>query len=180
MSPEISRLGHPHARHQHGRVQPGELPQRLDLAARQAICAAGLMRYGYVEEAHRVIAARSTSQRRSAADSSAPSPASPGASASPASYPTSCAPQAWASASPLLWLRTLLRIDPWATHQELRIDPALPTWIHALRVEDIKVAGESITVDVENSRVDLRGSGHLDVLRSSRSAANADQVPGDF
>jgi glycogen debranching enzyme len=146
-----------------------------------AICAAGLMRYGYVEEAHRVIGAQldvSEAFRGHLPELFAGF--ARGRPASPASYPTSCSPQAWASASPLLWLRTLLRIDPWAAHDEVRIDPELPPWIQALRVEGIQIAGESLTVDVVNGRVDVRGGGHLDVLRNSRAALVAARVPGDF
>jgi glycogen debranching enzyme len=146
-----------------------------------AICAAGLMRYGYVEEAHRVIGAQldvSEAFRGHLPELFAGF--ARGRPASPASYPTSCSPQAWASASPLLWLRTLLRIDPWAAHDEVRIDPELPPWIKALRVEGIEIAGELLTVDVVNGRVDVRGGGHLDVLRNSRAALTAARVPGDF
>ena len=129
-----------------------------------AICAAGLMRYGYVEEAHRVIGAQldvSEAFRGHLPELFAGF--ARGRPASPASYPTSCSPQAWASASPLLWLRTLLRIDPWAAHDEVRIDPELPPWIKALRVEGIEIAGELQTVDVVNGRADARRRSPLDV-----------------
>ena len=77
-------------------------------------------------------------------------------------------------------MRTLLRIDPWAAHDEVRIDPEFPPWIRVLRVEGIEIAGELLTVDVVNGRVDVRGGGHLDVLRNSRAALVAARVPGDF
>ena len=91
-----------------------------------------MMRYGFVEEAHRVIEA----QLDVAAAFGGRLPElfagfERGHPATPAVYPTSCSPQAWASAAPLLWLRTLLRVDPWAPQEEVRIAPELPPWITA-------------------------------------------------
>ena len=82
-----------------------------------AIAAAGLVRYGRVEEAHRII----TAQLDVAAEYEGRMPElfagfSRAELPVPASYPTSCSPQAWASASPLLWLRTLLRLAPSASN----------------------------------------------------------------
>jgi glycogen debranching enzyme len=53
----------------------------------------------------------------------------------PVQYPTSCSPQAWATGTPLVFLRTMLGLDP--DGDELRFDPAAPdgvgrfslTWI---------------------------------------------------
>ena len=81
----------------------------------------------------------------------------------PASYPTSCSPQAWASAAPLLWLRTLLRLDPWAPGGEVRVHPELPQWIRKLRVAGIAIAGQEITVDVDGNDVQISGTGELKV-----------------
>jgi glycogen debranching enzyme len=40
-------------------------------------------------------------------------------------YPTSCSPQAWASAAPLL-LRSFLGVPPHVPHRTLTLHPALP------------------------------------------------------
>lgn len=78
-----------------------------------AIAAAGLMRYGFVDEAVRLI-----EQLLDAAevnDGRLPelyAGLSRADIAVPVAYPSSCSPQAWASASPLLMLRTLLRLEP--------------------------------------------------------------------
>ena len=53
----------------------------------------------------------------------------------PVSYPTSCSPQAWAAASPLLFLRTLLRFEPDIRNSKLHLAPAVPDWIGTLRLE---------------------------------------------
>ncbi len=78
-----------------------------------AIIAAGLMRYGFVDEAQRVARAprRRRALRRPAAR--AVLRLRPGAVPVPVPYPTSCSPQAWAAAAPILLVRTLLRLDPW-------------------------------------------------------------------
>ena len=44
-------------------------------------------------------------------------------SPSPVGYPTSCSPQAWAAASPLLCLRTMLRLDPWVPYGKTWLSP---------------------------------------------------------
>ena len=80
-----------------------------------ALCAAGLARYGHIDAAHRVIEA----QLAVAATAAGQLPElfagfDRSVISVPAAYPASCSPQAWAAASPLLWLRTLLGLEPWA------------------------------------------------------------------
>ena len=84
------------------RLQPGQLPQRLGLAARQRHLRRGAgplrVRGGGAAD-HR--ARSSTSPRPSEGGCPSSSPASIARSSSvPAAYPTSCSPQAWAAASP--------------------------------------------------------------------------------
>ncbi|HET6915548.1 MAG TPA: glycogen debranching N-terminal domain-containing protein [Acidimicrobiales bacterium] len=78
-----------------------------------AIAAAGLMRYGFVDESCRLIDAVLDA---AAANSGRLPELYAGVDRSelpvPVGYPTSCSPQAWASAAPLLLLRTLLRLEP--------------------------------------------------------------------
>jgi glycogen debranching enzyme len=97
--------------------------------------------------------------------------------ATPAAYPTSCSPQAWASAAPLLWLRSLLRIDPWSTQQEVRIAPELPAWIRRLRVDHIQIAGRSLCVNVDGGNVEISGEDGLDVIRTPRVAVGPTPSP---
>jgi glycogen debranching enzyme len=139
-----------------------------------ALCVAGLARYGFLEEAHRVIAGQlgvahayrgrlpelfAGFDRR---DLSAP-----------ASYPASCSPQAWASASPLLWLRALLGLDPVATDEVLWIDPQLPAWIERLQVDGIRVAGRHLTITAEAGQVEVEGAGGLEVRSEARTPETA-------
>jgi len=69
----------------------------------------------------------------------------------------SCSPQAWSAASPLLFLRTLLRLDPWIPHDKVWISPHVPDWIGSLRVARIPLAGHRVTVQVEGGEVKIDG-----------------------
>jgi glycogen debranching enzyme len=53
----------------------------------------------------------------------------------PVQYPTSCSPQAWSTGAPLLFLRTMLGLEPIEDH--LIVDPALPASIGHLALLDI-------------------------------------------
>ena len=119
-----------------------------------AICAAGLMRYGFVDEAHQVM--------RGLVDASPffgdllPelfSGIDRGTLNFPVSYPTSCSPQAWAAASPLLFLRTLLRFEPDIRNSKLHLAPAVPDWIGTLRLDNIPLMGGQLAVEVEGEVV---------------------------
>src|SRR6202158_1185945 len=66
----------------------------------------------------------------------------------PVSYPTSCSPQAWAAASPLLFLRTLLRFEPDIRNSKLHLAPAVPDWIGTLRLDNIPLMGGQLGVEV--------------------------------
>jgi glycogen debranching enzyme len=123
-----------------------------------AIVAAGLMRYGFVEEAQRLImatldAAVQQGGRLPELFGGIDRAELPMVVA----YPTSCSPQAWAAASPLLMLRTLLRFDPWVPRGKVWIHPALPERIGRLRVDRIPLAGGRVSVDVEGDRMAVSG-----------------------
>ncbi|MGH9243425.1 MAG: amylo-alpha-1,6-glucosidase [Acidimicrobiales bacterium] len=123
-----------------------------------AICAAGLMRYGFVDEAHAVVlglldAAATFGGRlpelfagfdRSGLDFVV-------------SFPSSCSPQAWAAASPLLMVRTLLRLEPWIPLGKLWLAPTLPESIEWLRIDDVPLLGGRITIDVDGEAVKVEG-----------------------
>src|SRR3954468_1683645 len=123
-----------------------------------AIIAAGLMRYGFVDQALRVImalfgAAEFQGYRLpelfsglARDDVSFPVP-----------YPSSCSPQAWAAASPLLCLRTILRLDPWLPHGKVWLNPVLPPEIEYLRVDRIPLGGRGVTVEVADGRTKVEG-----------------------
>ena len=144
-----------------------------------ALCAAGLARYGFIEEAHRVIGAQvdvAVAHQGRLAELVAGFER--GDPPSPASYPTSCSPQAWAAAAPLLWLRTLLRLDPWAPHGQVWLHPELPPGMRRLRVDGIAIAGQRVTVAVEDGQVEVAGSGPLEVITKPRPPLTEALAPG--
>jgi glycogen debranching enzyme len=53
----------------------------------------------------------------------------------PVQYPTACSPQAWSTGAPLLFLRTMLGLEPYEDH--LMVDPVLPESIGLLALLDI-------------------------------------------
>jgi glycogen debranching enzyme len=141
-----------------------------------ALIAAGLMRYGHVTEAQRVILALLDA-------SGAQAGRLPelftglGREEFPTvvSYPTSCSPQAWAAASPLLFLRTLLRLDPWVPHGKVWMCPVLPEEIGPLRVEGIPLAGARVCVAVHaDGGVEVEGlPPGIEVVHEARSPFTA-------
>jgi glycogen debranching enzyme len=123
-----------------------------------ALCAAGLMRYGFVREAQRVIMA----QLDAAAHQGGRLPelfSGLDRLELPlvVGYPTSCSPQATAAASPLLMLRTLLRLDPWVPRGKVWLHPSLPDQIDHLHVGRIPLAGARVSVTVEGGKVMVDG-----------------------
>ncbi|HUP85108.1 MAG TPA: glycogen debranching N-terminal domain-containing protein [Acidimicrobiales bacterium] len=125
-----------------------------------ALIAAGLMRYGHVAEAQRVVlamldAASTQGGRLPELFTGLDREEYP----TVVSYPTSCSPQAWAAGSPLLFLRTLLRFDPWIPSGKVSVAPAVPASLGRLRVDGIPLAGSRVSVDV-----DANGSVHVDGL----------------
>jgi hypothetical protein len=71
----------------------------------------------------------------------------------PVSYPTSCSPQAWAAASPLLFLRTLLRFEPDIRRSSLHLAPAVADWIGTLSLERIPIMGGHLGIEVQGEIV---------------------------
>ena len=75
----------------------------------------------------------------------------------PVRYPTSCSPQAWASASPLLIVRSILALDPDVPSGRVALDPALPTDVTRLTVRGLCLAGSDVEIDVDRDAVAVRG-----------------------
>ncbi len=124
-----------------------------------AICAAGLARYGHVDAALRIIGAQ-LEVARSLGGRLPELFAGFGRAevSAPASYPTSCSPQAWAAAAPLLWLRTMLGLDPGAGGH-VRMAPQLPDGVGRLSVAGLRVGGRELTVSVDGGHVAVSDAG---------------------
>ncbi|GIG94833.1 amylo-alpha-1,6-glucosidase [Plantactinospora mayteni] len=106
-----------------------------------SLIAYGLARYGFRDEATRVMVAM-----LQAADFSAHRlpEAFAGYDRSygrkPVPYPTACTPQAWASAAPLLFVRTLLGLE--ARDGQLLLDPHLPEEFGRIRLHRMQAFGK--------------------------------------
>ncbi|HKY16976.1 MAG TPA: glycogen debranching N-terminal domain-containing protein [Microthrixaceae bacterium] len=122
-----------------------------------AICVAGLVRYGFTDDAHRVINGMlDVAQHHDGRLPELLAGVARSELSVPAVYPTSCMPQAWSAASPLLFLRSLLRVDPWMRRRQLWVAPSLPGWVHHIHIDRVPLDGGriSITADATGVRVD--------------------------
>ncbi len=125
-----------------------------------ALCVAGLVRYGRVDEAHHIALAQ-----LEAAALSDPAPGRLGVLCgfdrddvrAPVRYPDACTSRAWSAAAPLAYLRALLRLDPWVPKGKLSLAPALPAPIGRLHVSRIPLLGSRVTVTVEGDHVEVDG-----------------------
>ncbi len=72
----------------------------------------------------------------------------------PVQYPTSCSPQAWSTGAPLLFLRTMLGLEPIGDH--LVVDPALPRAFGNMELLDIPGRW---------GHIDAFGRGRVDVTK---------------
>ncbi|HKB29975.1 MAG TPA: glycogen debranching N-terminal domain-containing protein [Streptosporangiaceae bacterium] len=65
---------------------------------------------------------------------------------SPVPYPTSCSPQAWASAAPLLVLRAFLGLDPDVPRRRIGLRPALPAQFGAVTLTGLRLGPSRVTI----------------------------------
>ncbi len=143
-----------------------------------AIAAAGLARYGFDGAAQKLIFA--LLDAAGAQGGRLPelfSGLDRGELTVPVGYPTSCSPQAWSAASPLLCLRTLLRLDPWIPYGKTWLSPNLPEGIGYLKVEGIPLAGSRVTIEVGSEvpgGVAIEGlPPEIEVIRAPRRPSTA-------
>jgi glycogen debranching enzyme len=118
----------------------------------------GLRRYGFKEEAAQIAAGI----LNAAAFFDGRLPEAFGgyereATSYPVQYPTACSPQAWSTGAPLLFLRTMLGLEPIGDH--LVVDPALPSGLGVLAV--LEIPGRW-------GRVDAFARGQIELTRRSQ------------
>jgi len=140
-----------------------------------ALIASGLMRYGFVEEAHRIIEGMLDVAWLSGGRlPELFSGLGRDEISVPGAYPTSCVPQAWAAAAPLMFVRTMLRLDPWVTHGRLWLAPALPSWLKELRVQRVPMGKDRIDITVDGSGVYVDGlNSDVEVVHEPRTPLTA-------
>lgn len=78
---------------------------------------------------------------------------------SPVPYPASCSPQAWAAASPLLLVRAMLGFDPDLLSGRLHLRPRLPPGVGTVRLGEVPVGDDRITIEADGDDMDIRGLG---------------------
>lgn len=125
-----------------------------------ALCAAGLMRYGFVSEAHTLtLGLLQAAQTFGGRLPELICGFDRGDIPSPVRYPTSCAPQAWSSAAVFQLLRTtLLRFDPSVQDNELWLSPRLPPQIGNLTIENLPFAGARLTITTDGTSTEVSGA----------------------
>ena len=126
-----------------------------------AFIVAGLMRYGFVEEAQRIAeallqAAQEFGGRLPELFCGFSRTEYP----EPVPYPTSCSPQAWAAATPVQLIRTMLRFEPWLPQGKLSVAPVLPSAFTPLRMEGVALGLGRINLDVFEEGMAFEGLPH--------------------
>jgi glycogen debranching enzyme len=115
----------------------------------------GLRRYGFKEEAARIVAG--ILEAAEVFDGRLPEAFGGYERVStmyPVRYPTACSPQAWSTGAPLLLLRVALGLEPHGDN--LIVDPAMPKWLGNLELLDVPGRWK---------RIDAFGRGRVDTDR---------------
>lgn len=76
---------------------------------------------------------------------------------SPVPYPTSCSPQAWASAAPLLLVRAFLGLQPCVPHRRLRVTPRIPREWGKLVLTDMRLGRATVSIHAEGEAMHVQG-----------------------
>lgn len=140
-----------------------------------AIVAAGLLRYGFVGPAHRII----VGLLDAATHFGGRLPElfcgfDRGQYAEPVVYPASCSPQAWAAAAPFLLLRSMLRLDPSVPTGELWLAPAIPPEFGDVHLVNVPFAGARVSLDVSGDDTSVTGlPDHITLHTTPRGASRA-------
>src|SRR5262249_29489803 len=115
-----------------------------------ALIAAGMMRYGFFEEASRglegLLTAAHAYEENRLSELFCGFPREQG---SPVPYVRANAPQAWAAASSLLAAQLFLGLAPDAPQGKCYLEPRLPAWLPELEVRGAMVRGEPLDVRVK-------------------------------
>jgi glycogen debranching enzyme len=123
-----------------------------------ALIAAGLLRYGFVEQAQRI----STALFEAAEYSEGRLPElfcgfSREHFDEPVPYPTACSPQAWAATTPIMLVKSLMGYYPDVALDGLWLDPVLPESYGDLHITNAPMAEGRITIDISGSTASVRG-----------------------
>lgn len=123
-----------------------------------ALIAAGLLRYGFVEEAQRI----ATALLEAAEYSGGRLPElfcgfAREQFAQPVPYPTACSPQAWAATTPIQLITGLMRYDAHISLGGLWLDPVLPESYGELHISNAPMGDGRISIDIIGSTSNVHG-----------------------
>ncbi|GAA1271860.1 amylo-alpha-1,6-glucosidase [Arthrobacter pascens] len=123
-----------------------------------AIIAAGLLRYGFVEQAQRI----STALLEAAEYSEGRLPElfcgfSREQFDEPVPYPTACSPQAWAATTPIQLVKGLMGYYADVARGGLWMDPVLPESYGDLHITNAPMANGRITIDISGTTATIQG-----------------------
>ncbi len=76
----------------------------------------------------------------------------------PVPYPTSCSPQAWASAAPLLLVRAFLGLEPHVPQRRLAVVPHVPERWGALTLTDLRLGEATVSIRAEGDKAIVSGA----------------------
>ncbi|HEY6793497.1 MAG TPA: glycogen debranching N-terminal domain-containing protein [Kineosporiaceae bacterium] len=114
-----------------------------------AIAVAGLVRYGFVSEAQTVaMAILDAAETFGGRLPELFCGFERDRFTAPVGYPTSCAPQAWAAATPMSLLRSLLRLEPSLPEGRLTVAPVVPESLLPLRIENLRLGDGVLSLDL--------------------------------
>ena len=120
-----------------------------------ALIAYGLARYGFRDEANRIV----TSMLEASGHSGNRLPEAfagydRGFARMPVPYPAACSPQTWASATPLLFIRTMLGLEP--VDGRLVADPRIPERFGRISIARLRALGRGWNVDAVGDQAEIR------------------------
>ena len=123
-----------------------------------AIIVAGLLRYGFVEQAQRI----STALFEAAEYSEGRLPElfcgfSREHFDVPVAYPTACSPQAWAATTPIFLIKSLMGYYADVARGGLWMNPVLPKSYGDLHITNAPMANSRITIDISGSSATIKG-----------------------
>jgi glycogen debranching enzyme len=125
-----------------------------------ALCIAGAARYGHWEAVDRFVDGALEATRHF---QGRPPELFAGLSrddvAMPVAYPSSCSPQAWASASVLLLVRAMLGMEPTADRSSVELTRPDLSGVPDLSLEGLEFAGQPMSVLVSDGQFRIAGSG---------------------
>jgi glycogen debranching enzyme len=75
----------------------------------------------------------------------------------PVPYPSSCSPQAWAAAAPLLLVRAVLGLEPDLINGRVHLRPRLPEGMNRLVIDGLPLGTAKVRIEVDQGAIEVDG-----------------------